>query len=129
MQLKNDDDGQNSLRETVLKHYKKLAIVINLFLLSDQNGWHYEHFLLDRKHVFRYGIGEDRRMMVGSLELGIGPHYFSAADFWDYPNFKRFSIEASTESVERNLSLFDEFLGYVPIGTNGSLDEWLNQKR
>ena len=90
--------------------------------MSDENDWHYEHFLLDRKHVFRYGIGKDRRMMLGSLELGIGPHYFSAADFWDEANFKRFSMEASTEAIEHNLGLLDEFLGYLEGAADQSWD-------
>lgn len=112
MQLKNDDNGQNTLRTNIIKHYKEKEISISNFLISDENGWHYEYFLLDRKHVFRYGIGEDRRIILGSLELGIGPHYFCPSDFWDYSNSERFSIEASTNAVEQNLKLLDEFLGY-----------------
>lgn len=110
VRLNNDDYGQNLLRETVLNHYQKSGRIISPFLMSDEYEWHYEHFILDREHVFRYGIGEDRKIKLGTIELGIGPHYFGPSDFWDYPNSERFSIEASTEAVERNLNLLDEFL-------------------
>lgn len=112
MKLNNDDTGQNLIRNTVLNHYKCAGIVVSLFLISDEHQWHYEHFLLDRKHVFRYGIGKDREITLATLELGIGPHYFGPSDFLDYQNSQRFSIEASTNAVEQNLNLLDEFLGY-----------------
>lgn len=113
MQLSNDFHGFNTLRNTIIDCYEKSNRSIKCFLRTEDKewGWHYEHFLLDRKYVFRYGIGIDRQIMLGSLELAIGPHYFGPSDFWDYANSERFSIEASTEAVENNLVLLDEFLG------------------
>jgi len=113
MQLKNDANGRNTLRETVLNHYERKGKKITAFLRSTtDDGWRYEHYLLDGKYVFKYGIGVDRNSLIGGICLAIGPHYFGPADFWDYPNSERFSMEASTEAVERNLCLLDEFLRY-----------------
>jgi hypothetical protein len=75
-------------------------------------GWVYVHYIFDRRHVIRYGIGMDRYIWVGGVELGIGPGYFDAADFWSHENSERFSQIATTENVESNLRLLDEFLGY-----------------
>ena len=69
-------------------------------------------FLIDRKHIAKYSIGIDRDTYLGVLLLAIGPHYFSASQFWSYENSQRFTLEASTEGVEKNLRLLDEFLGY-----------------
>jgi hypothetical protein len=49
------------------------------------------------------------------VSLAIGPHYFAPADFWSYENSKRFKIEASTEAIEHNLKLLDEFFGAANI--------------
>lgn len=51
-------------------------------------------------------------MYVGGVQLAIGPHYFSPADFWSYEASQRFTLEASMEGVIKNLRLLDEFLGY-----------------
>jgi hypothetical protein len=115
MQLKIDNDGRNLLDDTI-RHYYKIDAnrEAKNFLHSkdDEWGWFYTHYLLDKKVVIRYGIGEDRGMCVGGIQLAIGPHYFSPADFWSYENSTRFTIEASTEGVLKNLRLLDEFLGY-----------------
>lgn len=115
MQLKNDADGRNLLDETIRLYFKKNGdrATSNFLHTNDAEwGWSYTHFLLERKVVLRYGIGEDRGMCVGGIQLAIGPHYFSAADFWSYEASQRFSLEASTEAVEKNLRLLDEFLGF-----------------
>lgn len=113
MQLKNDFEGRNFLRDTIIGHHERIGgRTIQCFLHTENKewNWHYEHFLLNRKFVFRYGLGEDRGLTLGGIELAIGPHYFSPADFWDYANSQRFKMEASTEAVEHNLMLLDEFL-------------------
>ncbi len=115
MQLKNDTNGRNLLREVVTGYYEKLGNrTVSCFLRANNPewNWYYEHYLIDHKHVIRYGLGEDRHLLIGGVELAIGPHYFAPVDFWDYPNSQRFKIEASTEAVEYNLKLLDEFLGY-----------------
>jgi hypothetical protein len=115
VQLKNDLEGRNLLDDTIFDFYRKNGdrhVKIFLHSTDESWGWSFTHFLIDRKHVIRYGFGRDRERMVGGLELGIGPHYFGAADFWSYENLQRFTIEASTEGVEHNLALLDEFLGY-----------------
>jgi hypothetical protein len=130
VQLSNDEKSWNLLSETIHGYYSERGRIVSVFSAPapSKNSPLEFCFLIDRKYVAKYTIGWDRSYL-GVIQLAIGPHYFSAADFWDYPNHERFSIEASTEAVERNLSLIDEFLGYVPLGSNGSLDDWLNRKR
>jgi hypothetical protein len=114
VQLKNDIDGRNLLDQTIYSYYKKNGERhASLFLYSEDKDWNciYSHFLIDRKHVIRYGIAQDRVLFVGGVSLAIGPHYFTAADFWSYENLERFTMEATTEGVEKNLALLDEFFG------------------
>jgi hypothetical protein len=111
VQLKNDECGWNNLKDTILNHYNKIGMPINFSGSSREEGWLFHYYLIDKKHVIQYGIGEDRHVMLGGLALGIGPRYFGPSEFWDYENSERFSMEASTEAVEKNLNLLDEFLG------------------
>ncbi|CAE6869313.1 hypothetical protein R69658_08051 [Paraburkholderia aspalathi] len=114
MQLKNDVDGRNTLDDTVLNFYRtKPGRDARVFLHSENVEWGvlYSHFLIDRKHVIRCGIGFDRGIYLYGVELGIGPHYFGPPDFWSYENSERFKMEASTESITHSLRLLDEFWG------------------
>lgn len=115
MQLSIDIEGKNLLDEVIQHYYKKIGNrTARNFLHAEESAqkWFFTYFLIDRKHVIRYGFGRDRGLLMGGLELAIGPHYFGPAAFWCYENSTRFSIEASTESVIKNLTLLDEFLGY-----------------
>lgn len=115
MQLRNDVDGRNALRETIYGYYKKNGDRPSVnFRDSEEDGFFYTYFLFDRKHVIRYSLGEDRHVCIGGLCLAIGPHYFRPSEFWDYENDRRFSMEASPEAVVRNLKLLDEFFGVLP---------------
>lgn len=123
MQLSNDIESRNLLETTILNFYKKNGgrSIVN-FLRSENKDWGflYSHFLVNRIYVIRYGIGSDRGICVGGLELAIGPHYFGPADFWSYTDSERFTLEASTEAVERNLKLLDEFWRYgSKVGATG----------
>jgi hypothetical protein len=113
VQLKIDEDGWNNLSEVIENYYKQRDRLVRIFSTSEPSCGSLDFcFLIDRKHVAKYIVGSDRRMELGVLLLAIGPHYFAPVDFWDYPNSQRFRIEASTEAVEHNLKLLDEFLGY-----------------
>jgi len=115
VQLKNNVEGRNLLDKTIRDFYRKNGNRNAVRFLHSEDkewGWFYTHFLIDRKHVIRYGFGQDRGFWVGGVELGIGPHYFKAADFWSYEDSERFTLEATTDGVEHNLALLDEFLGY-----------------
>jgi hypothetical protein len=115
MQLSNDLEGRNLLEKTILNFYKDAGerSVANFLRTEDKEwGFLYSHFLVDKIHVIRYGIGSDRGICVGGVELAIGPHYFGPADFWSYKDSERFTLEASTEAIKRNLRLLDEFWGY-----------------
>jgi hypothetical protein len=118
VQLKNDVEGMNSLRELIENFYKKNGNrVVSIFLQSRNEEWNSDShsYLLDRKHVIRYSIGPDDKglgIYLGGVALGIGPHYFSPADFWSYKNFERFRMSTEPFDIEINLRLIDEFLGY-----------------
>ena len=115
MQLKNDIKGFNLLFETVRNYYKnngdRKISFISYSPPADYQKYETE-FLLDRRYVVKYQIGVDREINMGVLALAIGPYYFGAADFWSYKDSERFTLEATTEGVEKNLGLLDEFLGY-----------------
>jgi hypothetical protein len=115
MKIENCTEGRNLLRRTISSFYEANGSR-HLYCFrvdkKDELDWHEEHCLLDKKHVFIYSIGSERGIAIGGIALAIGPHYFTPANFWDYENAKRFSIESSTEAVEKNLRLLDEFLGY-----------------
>lgn len=115
MQLKNDLESRNLLDETIHGYYEKVGNRhASNFSHTEDKEWNAfdTYFLIDRKYVIRYGVCQDRGAWLGGLSLGIGPHYFGAADFWSYENSQRFTMEASTEGVVKNLALLDEFLGY-----------------
>lgn len=77
---------------------------------KDIDSGYFVRYLLDAKHVIEYRITNDRNFFLSIVSLAIGPHYFSPADFCDYENSQRFSLEASTEAIVHNLNLLDEFL-------------------
>lgn len=114
MRLKNDADGRNFLDETIQGYYRSNGnrCASNFLHSKDEEwGWSYTHFLLEQKIIFRYGIGEDRGVTMGGLQLAIGPHYFGPADFWSYENSQRFRLGTEVDDVLHNLGLLDEFLG------------------
>ncbi len=114
MQLKNNLEGRNLLDDTVRNYYRKAGNrSIKHFLWSEDRGVLSSHFLLERRHVLKISIGEDRGAYLTDIQLGIGPHYFSPSDFWSYEDYRRFKIEADIWSIEFNLRLMDEFLGYT----------------
>lgn len=116
MQLRNNQESVNEIDRVVYEYYKKNGNRdIRHFLWSENKEWGvlYSHFLLERRHVLKLSVGSDHGAYRVGIELGIGPHYFGPADFWSYENYKRFEIEASTDSIIFNLQLMDEFFGYT----------------
>lgn len=61
MQLKNDIDGRNGLRQTILKHYEEKSTPATIFRESEERC----PFFIDRKHVARYGVVEDKSTTIG----------------------------------------------------------------
>jgi hypothetical protein len=116
VQLKNEMRSFDMLFNAVSSFYqknedRKILIFDEKFPSEDTDSGYFIRYLLDRKHVVEYRIVNDRGFFLSILSLAIGPHYFPPADFWDYENSQRFSLEASTEAIENNLKLLDEFLG------------------
>lgn len=119
MQLNHDVSSFTLLYEAVISYYKKNGDR-HISIFADKSpegggGKFYIRFLLDRKHVVEYVILQDRGFSLSGLSLAIGPHYFGPADFWSYKDSERFTLEASTEGVQKNLELLDEFLAYTNI--------------
>ena len=111
MQQNNYLEVRNNLQKSVLDYYKNLGREARYFLETKNSewGWTFLHFLIDKKHVIRYGFGVDREILVGGVEIGIGPHYFGAAAFWSYENSTRFINSVEADAVFHNLRLLDEF--------------------
>lgn len=114
MQLGINSDGLNELRKIILDHYQKNGgKTVSIFKETLDASSIAIHYLLERKHVIQYAIGLDDKgwkMSMGTILLGIGPHYFSPADFWSYENFRRFKMAAEPFDIQFNLKLLDEFL-------------------
>jgi hypothetical protein len=102
---------RNDVHLSVLNYYKYLNREAKYFLetKNEEWDWTYLHFLVDKKRVVRYGFGVDRNMLLGGVEIGIGPHYFGAADFWSYEKSTNFVSSVDTESIFHNLRLLDEY--------------------
>src|ERR1051325_10232828 len=114
VQLKNDLESFDALFNTVSDYYEKnnrsCVIFETNFLGGDMEPSYFIRFLVDRKNVIEYKVAQDRGMLLSILSLGIGPHYFTPADFWNYEKSKLFKMEASTDAIFFNLSLLDNFL-------------------
>jgi hypothetical protein len=117
VQLRNEIDSFDALFNTVTLFYnrdkgRRISIFETKVPDQDIDTGYFVRYLLDSEHVVEYRIANDRRTFLSILSLAIGPHYFPPADFWDYENSQRFSLDASTEAIEHNLKLLDEFLNY-----------------
>ena len=116
MQLKNDMASLEILYNTASLFYaKKEGCKLLIFEQKAPDEYiefgYYIRFLLDGKHVVEYRIANDRGFFLSILSLAIGPHYFPIIHLWDYENSQRLSLDASTDAIENNLKLLDEFLG------------------
>ena len=114
MQLKNDIEGMNVLDDVVQQYFQDVGHRYVRKFMSTEDiewGWKYAHYLLDRKNIFRYGIGKDRDGWLGGIEIAIGPEYFGPADFWSYENSQRFRLGTEIDDIRHNLGLLDEFFG------------------
>lgn len=100
----------NTVENSIVKYYKTLGREIRYFKKTKDSEWDstYLYFLVDRKHVIRYGFGIDR-VLSGGVELGIGPDYFGSAAFWSYQDSTRFISSISEDSIFNNLRLLDEY--------------------
>lgn len=115
--LRNDQPSFGLLFNTIGDYYEKngdrtVYRFENVRPGNDIEANYFVRFLLEKKHVLEYRIVQDRGLFLSVASLAIGPHYFRPAEFWDYKNSERFTLEASTEGIEINLKLLDEFLGY-----------------
>lgn len=122
MQLGNDFKSFQSLYESVNSFYGTYANrhwTIFEDLAPGQGDRYYVRFLADRTHVIEYAVATDRGLQLSGVSLAIGPRYFGPADFWSYENSKRFALEATTEAIEQNLRLLDEFFSLTKPASAG----------
>lgn len=110
MQLKNSIEDREILKDTIYSHFQESGRSTNNFLDSEDEDFFYAHFLINARHVIRYGLGMDRRIWLGGVDLAIGPHYFSLRALLSAKESERLMIEASTVAIKNNLLLLDEFL-------------------
>jgi len=112
MELSNNFIGENLLNDCIREYYAKNGNQPNeKFDANTSDDGFFVCYLINRKHAIKYEFFFDRNLFIGSLTLAIGPHYFGSSAFWSYENSTRFSINATTEAVEKNLALLDEFWG------------------
>ena len=115
MRLDCDNDGSQNLHNAVTLYYvarKHNALIFEQDIRAvGEKSKIFVRFLAYRKHVVEYQISRDRSL-IAMPGLAIGPHFFTPAEFWDYENSLRFTLEPTTEGVEKNLRLMDEFFGY-----------------
>lgn len=111
MQLRNDVDRCNVLRDVIRDFYKQdRPLSFCDYSGVDGEGASETIFLLDRKFVIKYSIEYDNGVLLGVVLLAIGPIFFSAADFWSYEDSKKFKLEVDIEAVRHNLTMLDIFL-------------------
>ena len=116
MQIKNDSDRCNVLREIIKEFYEpKRPLSFCDYSGVDQNGDSKTTFLLDRKFVVQYSIGYDNGVLLGVVLLAIGPIFFTAADFWSYEDSRKFKLDVDVEAVHHNLAMLDVFLKDKPL--------------
>src|SRR5450830_365070 len=109
--LENDIGVVSDLFNTISSYYianGRVFVIFDNAQISDELSLgYYVRFLVDRRCVVEYKFERDRQMLIGTVSLGIGPAYFPPANFWDYENSKRFSLEASIEAINLNLAVLD----------------------
>jgi hypothetical protein len=114
VQLKNDVSGIDQLFNCVYEYYTNSNREIQ-FLSSGQIGkggdegdCYFVNFILDRKYIFRYSIPIAIRTLAG-LWIGVGPEYVSIGWLVHEKFYEQFSGNSTTEAVEHNLKLLDEY--------------------
>lgn len=115
MQFRTDASGVDELWDFLRQYYEKKNRGIK-FLSSgsvghyDDEGDHYfVTFLLDRKHVLKYSMPTAIRTS-SILWVGIGPEYVPIQWTLGAESSMRFSGDRSSDAVEKNLVLLDEYL-------------------
>lgn len=115
MQLENNPNGLFVLVETIKKHYQKnpqrWIRIFDARAMSEPLDGYCVNYLLDGKHVVKYQVYTDRRMLVGVLSLGIGPHYFLPEQFAGDKWLNRFTTEPTVDAINKNLLALDVYLG------------------
>jgi hypothetical protein len=67
-------------------------------------------FLIDRRLLIRCQMPIDKRNLMASLLLGIGPHFIHPLQLMDYDQATRYCTDEGGAFVMRNLRLLDEHL-------------------
>lgn len=111
MRTNNDIATYNLVHDSVYDYYNlSNRFVANILETHSENlETTFLHYLVDRVHVIRCGFGIDRNMLIGGVDIGIGPVYVDAADFWSYEDSERFSMDVTQDAIWHNLRLLDEF--------------------
>jgi hypothetical protein len=113
VQLINDAESFTLLILTVSDYYRarQRSIFMVHYQEPNEGGAYLVRFIVDRKHAVEYYIDSDPRMggLFGGVRLGIGPEYVNPIVFWSNEADGRFYCAATTEAIQKNLALLDEF--------------------
>lgn len=118
--LKHDEESRNALTLTIERYYsrrkrvcyRRSGVEIHTSVIDGQtleDGYSVK-YIIDRKYFFRYFIPIDTRNFFAYLSFGIGPEYESMRSLVSESNQSKFSMESTTEAVESNLAMLDEYL-------------------
>jgi hypothetical protein len=114
LQLINDTESFTVLILTVSEYYRARhrAIFMVHYQEPKEGAAYLVRFVVDRKYAIEYYIDSDPRMggFFGGVRLAIGPEYVSPIVFWSDEADRRFYKAATTEAIQKNLALLDEFL-------------------
>ncbi|WP_147400570.1 hypothetical protein [Acidovorax cavernicola] len=115
VRLKNDPSGISELTALIKKYYTLRNREI-LIVSSGTSGRglnegdsYYVSFMIDRKHILKYSIPTAIRTFA-CLWIGIGPEYIPINYAINGKYEELFSVDSTTEAVEKNLELLDDYL-------------------
>ncbi|UFH58042.1 hypothetical protein [Sulfurovum mangrovi] len=115
MQLKNDESSSFELIECIEQYYKKQNRLCSFIIRTVNKDNYTVDFLIDRKQIIRYSIPLDTRNCFAMVFLGIGPCFVSPHTLFGFNEGERFSKNSTTEAVEQNLKLLDQYLDLFHI--------------
>jgi hypothetical protein len=120
MELKNNQDSFYALNACVDKYYQERGYpclpyggtkIQKIYIDGKEYEEEYQQvYFVARKHFIQYSIAIDTRNFYSMLSLAVGPHFVNMRWLVTEENESKFSMDSTTEAVEHNLAMLDEYL-------------------